>query len=236
MRAQRSPTVLDEWAQSMTAVMEVAWLAAAVIGGAGALVLMLCLNADHLADASGSRRHRRWWAQRRAVRSFATAACGGDLDTAERAAGRILRSNDAGARAGCAWDESVVLPCTWSSATASLCGVEAIARRFPVSRRVDGHGATDVFVGRHGQVQLRMLGEWVVPGDGAHFIADAGGTLVTGHLVLQRPTIASISGAGVEVRVHVEVTPGRGSQRVLRATRSVIRTGLRRWAAEVPGT
>jgi len=99
---------------------------------------------------------------------------------------------------------------------------------------VPGEGGTDVLVGRHRRVRLRLLSERWTPGEGVWFVADADGPVIVGHLTV-RPASRSdqpgTGGGGVEVWAHLEVPRGRRARRVLRAVRSVTRAGLRRRAA-----
>ena len=83
-----------------------------------------------------------------------------------------------------------------------------------------------------------MIREEIAPGQGMTFVADTGLSVLEGHLTLRHvPAGAHRSPpGGVEVIVHAESTPSRQSRKVLRATRSVTRAGLRRWAREVRET
>ena len=83
-----------------------------------------------------------------------------------------------------------------------------------------------------------MIREEIAPGQGLTFVADTGLSVLEGHMTLRHvPADGHRSPpGGVEVIVHAESTPSRQSRKVLRATRSVTRAGLRRWAREVRET
>ena len=184
------------------------------------------------------RPYSQWgWVQRRQARLFAAAVTAGDLEAAEVPLTRLLRANDAQQGSAqprrCAWDESVFLSCSWSDVAPSL-DLDAVAHRFGMQRhRRDG--STEVRLGN--RVRLRMIREEIAPGQGLTFVADTGLSVLEGHLTLRHvPADGHRSPPGVEVIVHAESTPSRQSRRVLRATRSVTRAGLRRWAREVRET
>lgn len=176
------------------------------------------------------------WVQHRQARSFAGAVTAGNLDAAEVLAARILQGNDIGRGSAqprrCAWDESVVLPCAWADVAPSL-DLDTVARRLGMERHHSQDGSTEVHLG-HG-IRLRMIREEIAPGQGIAFVADSGLSVLEGHLTLRHVPAGGNEGSPdrVEVVVHAEATPSRQSRRVLRATRSVTRIGLRRWAREV---
>ncbi len=179
------------------------------------------------------------WVQRRQARYFAAAVTDGRLDAAEVPAARILQANDIGRGFGpprrCAWDESVILPCSWSDVAPYL-GPDAVARRFRLQRHHSRDGSTVVRLGH--RVRLRMIREEIVPGQGMTFVADTGLSVLEGYLTLRHvpADVHHASAGGVEVIVHAESTHSRQSRRVLRASRTVTRAGLRRWALEVRDT
>ena len=184
------------------------------------------------------RPYSQWgWVQRRQARLFAAAVIDGDLDAAEVPATRLLRANDVQRGSThprrCAWDESVLLPCSWSDVAPSL-DLDAVAHRFGMQRhRRDA--STEVRLGS--RVRLRMIREEIAPGQGLTFVADTGLSVLEGHLTLRQvPADGHRFPPGVEVIVHAESTPSRQSRRVLRATRAMTRAGLRRWAREVRET
>lgn len=233
-----SSPALHELARSVSVMVQVLWLVAAVLVITG----VLCVGIDRLTRigiAPGQpRRGGRRWQQRRGVRGFAAAVAAGDLRGAELAAGKVLCCNDARPDAGppppCGWDESVILPCSWSDATTAF-DLDAVMRRFPARRRHGRDGTTEVLVGH--RVRLRMVIEEMVPGGRVTFVADAGRSVLTGHLTLRPlPPGAYSARTAVEVVVHAEAIPSRQSRRVLRATRSVTKAGLRRWACDLAPT
>ena len=204
------------------------------------LIVGLCQFARRVAIRHEWRPYPEWgWAQRRQARLFAAAVTAGDLDGAEAPATRLLRANDAERGSArprrCAWDESVILPCSWSDVAPSL-DLDTVAHRFGMQRHHGRDGSTEVRLGS--RVRLRMIREEIAPGQGMTFVADTGLSVLEGHLTL-RHVPAGEHGSppgGVEVIVHAESTPSRQSRKVLRATRSVTRAGLRRWAREVRET
>ena len=227
---------------ALSATLAVQLICLFIAGLLATSVLMVGLY--RFARRVGIRHQRRptpgWgWVQRRHARSFAAAVTAGNLDAAEGPAARILQANDIGRGSvqprRCAWDESVVLPCSWSDAARSF-DLDTVARRFGMERHHDRDGSTEVRLGH--RVRLRMIREEMAPGQSMIFVADTGLSVLEGHLTLRRvPTSGHrCSPGGVEVIVHAESTPSRPSRRVLRATRSATRAGLRRWAREVRET
>jgi len=230
---------LQDVAQSATLAAQLLCLFIAGLFATSVLMVGLRWFARRVAIRHERRPTPRWgWVQRRQARSFAAAVTAGDLAAAEVPAARMLQANDAGRASAhprrCAWDESVVLPCSWSDVARSF-DLDTVARRFGMQRHHDQDGSTEVRLGH--RVRLRMIREEIAPGQGMIFVADTGLSVLEGHLTLRHvPTSGHRSPGGVEVIVHAESTPSRQSRRVLRATRSATRAGLRRWAREVRDT
>ena len=231
---------LQDLAESVTVAAQLLCLLIASLFCTSALIVGLWRFARLVVIRHEWRPYPEWgWAQRRQARLFAAAVTAGDLDAAEAPATRLLRANDVERGSArprrCAWDESVILPCSWSDVAPSL-DLDTVAHRFGMQRHHGRDGSTEVRLGS--RVRMRMIREEIAPGQGMTFVADTGLSVLEGHLTLRRvPTSGHrCSPGGVEVIVHAESTPSRSSRRVLRATRSATRAGLRRWAREVRET
>lgn len=199
-------------------------VAAPAIAGAAALVLF------GLAVAGA----QPWWClRRRAARSFVAALSTGDLELAERTAGRALGGGSSPRRAARvpqrSWDEQVVVGCSRLEAAKELRSAAGRAAIWPTVRTVLDEDGGVLVVGRRRPVRLRLLSHCWLPSEGMRFALDSGGRTVVGH-VLVRPVRSADAGAA-EVWVHVEGDDCRRSRRVLRAMRRATRPGLRRWAS-----
>ncbi|MGY6500509.1 MAG: hypothetical protein ACXIVQ_06445 [Acidimicrobiales bacterium] len=231
---------LQDLAESVTVAAQLLCLLIAGLLCTSALMVGLCRFVRLVVIRHEWRPYPEWgWAQRRQARLFAAAVTAGDLEAAEAPATRLLRANDAERGSArprrCAWDESVFLPCSWFDVTSSL-DLDAVAHRFGMQRHHSRDGSTEVRVGR--RVRLRMIREEIAPGHGVTFVADTGLSVLEGHMRLRHVPAGGHHSppGGVEVIVHAESTPSRQSRKVLRATRSVTRAGLRRWAREIRET
>ncbi len=230
---------LQDLAESVTVAAHLLCLLIASLLCTSVLMVGLCRFARLVVIRHEWRPYSQWgWVQRRQARLFAAAVIDGDFGAAEAPATRLLRANDAQQGSAqprrFAWDESVFLACSWSDVAPSL-DLNAVAHRFGMQRHHRKDGSTEVRLGS--RVRLRMIREEIAPGQGLTFVADTGLSVLEGHLTLRHvPADGHRSPPGVEVIVHAESTPSRQSRRVLRATRSVTRAGLRRWAREVRDT
>lgn len=228
---------LQDLAQNATMAAQLLCLLIASLLCTSILTLGLCRLARRGTTPHHWRPSAEWgWGQRRQARSFAAAVSVGDHRAADESATRLLQAND-GERGAvqprrCAWDESVILPCSWSDVAASL-DLDTVAHRLGVDRHNGPDGSTEVRLGR--RIRLRMIREEIAPGHGMTFVADTGLSVLEGHLTLRHaPTGGHGSPpGGVEVIVHAESARSRQSRRVLRATRSATRAGLRRWARDL---
>lgn len=176
----------------------------------------------------------RSWRRRRAVRCFVAAVSAGELDVAEVALRQTMSGGFVRRRPGSVplrgWDEQVVLGCSAAQAAAELEGPGGFASWCPGVRRV-AEGEDALVVGRRRGVRLRVLSRGPVSSGGAWFTADAGGSVIVGHVMLRPVTQAASAGEAVAVWVHVEGPRGRRSRRVMSVVRRATRVGLRRWAA-----
>lgn len=133
------------------------------------------------------------------------------------------------------------MECPWTEARAQVDQLERLDRWFLMVRSRRDDGTTDVLVGRHRRVHLRVISEQFAPGQGVRFEADADGPVLRGHLTLLSvpPAASAASAAGSEraaVWVHVETPRGRRARRARRAVRAATKAGLRHWTAAVHAT
>lgn len=234
--APRAPSLVWDWTRAVEVVGGVVLLTVAVVATVTAVgaVAVCALRGGGVPAAW--RRRGRWWLRHRAARSFAIAVTAGDLAAAEIQARRILGGNDTPRQARPhGWDERIILERPWAEAAAQIGHLDTFAAVFPTTRTVQDDGTTDVIIGRHRRIHLRILSEELTPGEGVRFAIDAGGPVISGHLSMLPipPASAPASGDAAEVWVHVEAPRGRHARRALRAVRSTTKAGLRRWATTV---
>lgn len=228
----RAPSLVWDWTRVVEVFGGVVLLTVAVVAAvtAAGIVAVWTVRGDG-APAAG-RRRARWWLRHRAARSFATAVAVGDIALAEIEARRLLRGNDPFHQPRPhGWDERIILECPWAEAVAQVGHLDTAAV-FPTTRSVHDDGTTDVVIGRHHRIHLRVLSEELMPGEGVRFAVDAGGPVISGHLTVLPipPAVPSASGDAAVVWVHVEAPRGWRAHRALRAVRTTTKAGLRRWA------
>lgn len=219
----------------------------AAVVAAGVLVVVGLWRLGHARALGTPRGGLRWRVHRAAVRAFAAAVAGGDLEGAEAMAGRALgHHHHRRGRGGpdvVSWDERVVLDGTRTDAAAQLRRAGGLVAWCPGIRRQSGDGGDlrrgdTLTVGRWHRLRFTVLSRRWLRTEGVQCSADAGGLVLVGQLTL-RPIPAcwpdrldADDADRVEVWVHVEGPPGRRAGRVLRRVRRATRAGLRRWAAQ----
>lgn len=222
---------------------------AVVVAAVGAAVMSVAVGLwrlGHVRALGTPRGGLRWRVHRAAVRAFAAAVAGGDLEGAEAMAGRALGHHRRTRRGGpvvVSWDERMVLDGTRLDAAAQLRRAGGLVAWCPRIQRQPGEGGDlrrghILTVGRCHRLRLTVLSRHWNSTEGVRYTADAGGLVLIGQLTL-RPTPACWPDrldAGdsdrVEVWVHVEGPAGRRARRVLRRVRRATKAGLRRWAAQ----
>lgn len=237
--APRSPSLVWDSARLVEVLGGILVLTAVLVAAVGAVGGLAAWMVRGGGAPAGWRRQTRWWLRRRAARSFATAVAVGDFALAEMLSQRLLRGNDSACRAQSrSWDERILLECPWAEAAAQVDQLERLDRWFPIVRSRRADGTSDVLVGRHRRVHLRVVSEQFVPGQGVRFAADAGGSVLRGHLTLLSvpPAASAARGEGAAVWVHVETPRGWRARRARRAVRAATKAGLRHWTAEVHAT
>ncbi|MDP1819031.1 MAG: hypothetical protein Q8K58_03955, partial [Acidimicrobiales bacterium] len=183
--APRSPSLVWDSARLVEVLGGILVLTAVLVAAVGAVGGLAAWMVRGGGAPAGWRRQTRWWLRRRAARSFATAVAVGDFALAEMLSQRLLRGNDSACRAQSrSWDERILLECPWAEAAAQVDQLERLDRWFPIVRSRRADGTSDVLVGRHRRVHLRVVSEQFVPGQGVRFAADAGGSVLRGHLTL----------------------------------------------------
>jgi hypothetical protein len=235
----RSPSLVWDSARLVEVLGGILVLTAVLVAAVGAVGGLAVWIVRGGGAPAGWRRQTRWWLRRRAARSFATAVAVGDFALAEIQSQRLLRGNDTAPRAQPrSWDERILLDCSWTEAAAQVDQLERLDRWFPMIRSRRADGTTDLLVGRHRRVHLRVISEQFDPGQGVRFAADADGPVLRGHhTLLPVPPAASTAGReGAAVWVHVETPRGWRARRARRAVRAATKAGLRHWNAAVHAT
>lgn len=217
----------------------------AAVAVVAALSIVAMSRAVHAAPLGRHSARMRWRLRHAAARAFAAAVADGDLERAERMAGRALdgrhRPSHRGRAVVASWDERVILDGTRPDAAAQLRRDGGLVAWCPGVRRPSDAstelGAGDLLtVGRCRPLRLTVRSHQWVPSQGVRCSADAGGLMMVAQLTLRPistpfPEAAPARhGDAVEVWVHVEGPAGRRARRALRRLRRATRTGLRRWA------
>ncbi len=231
----RAPSLVWDWTRAVEVIGGGVLLTVAAVAAVTAVGVMAVWTLRGDGVPAAGRRRARWWLRHRAARSFATAIAVGDLALAEIEAQRLLRGNDTFHRPRPhGWDERIILECPWTEAVAQVGHLDTVAAVFPTTRSLRDDGTTDVVIGRHRRIHLRLLSDELTPGEGVRFAVDAGGPVLSGHLTVLPipPADPSASDDTAEVWVHVEAPRGWRAHRALRAMRTTTKAGLRRWATK----
>ena len=119
------------------------------------------------------------------------------------------------------WNEVLPIAGAWSTVVGELRAADGLDPWCPTLRRISNNGPHDtevVSVGHHRPVSLRITRRWFA--DGIRWRADAGGSVLVGHVRLQ----PAVTGDHVLAWVHAEAPRCRHSRRALRTIRRETRT------------
>lgn len=209
-----------------------------------AVVALAVVGLWRMAHAPPLARHlavMSWRIHRSSVRTFAAAVADGDLEEAERLAGRAFGNRHRPPRRGrptvASWDERVILDGTRPDAAAQLRRDGGLVAWCPGVRRAFDAGkelrdGDRLSVGRCHPLRLTVRSHRWFAADGVRCSADADGLLMVGQLTLRSipacfpEALGARNDDAVEVWVHVEGPTGRRARRALRRVRRATRTGL----------